>query len=863
MTATTRYSTAAALLALLLSGCGGSGSDEDTPPPPPATTVNPTLSISDASIDEGDGGNTTLQFTIQASATPSAGQAVSDASVSYATAANTASEGTDFVAASGTVQIPGGTTSVTIDVIVIGDADAETDETFTVSLSSPIDATLGQASATGTIRDDDTAIATFGLDARPDNRTCLAPDRPTGDATVVVTDVYPALPDLGQPTKLILEPGGARRWFVLQKSGQIVTFPTTNPSTVSEFIDLNDTRDLRTNSEGGLLGIAFHPDYPATPEIFLSYTIEHSGPPMRHILSRMVLDDVNNPGAGTTEQIILEVDQDFDNHNGGDIAFGPDGYLYFGLGDGGSGNDPRQRAQDTTRLLGAMLRIDVVGTGADYNIPSDNVFAANGKCGPGANADDCPEIYAWGLRNPWRWSFDNATENLWLADVGQGAREEVNIIERGGNYGWRCREGFIATSNAADCNAGELTDPVTDYGRNLGTSITGGHVYRGSAIPALNGLYVFGDFGSGRIWAARPDGAGGYDNDELVDTNLGITAFAIGPDAELYVVDINGATGSGRVRRLEPANTTVTDTIAERLSETGCVSTSDITQPYSGLLPYDLNAPFWSDGADKDRYIGLPNGTTIDIDAAGDFQFPNGTVIVKNFRLGGILVETRHLMRHPDGVWAGYTYEWNSAQTDAVRVRGGKTVTINGQDWIYPSESQCMACHTSAAGFALGAEVSQLNKPFTYPSTGRRANQLETIEHVMMFTAPLPFAVDALDALADPTNTSASLEDRARAYLHTNCAQCHRPNGGTPSAMDLRYTTALRDTNACDAEPLGVDLGIADARLIAPGDANASLLIERMQRRDVHGMPPIGSNLVDTGGVATLSAWINALSDCN
>ena len=174
-----------------------------------------------------------------------------------------------------------------------------------------------------------------------------------------------------------------------------------------------------------------------------------------------------------------------------------------------------------------------------------------------------------------------------------------------------------------------------------------------------------------------------------------------------------------------------------------------------------------------------------------------------------------------------------------------------------------MECHTGAAGFALGPEIAQLNRDATYPSTGRLANQLETIDHVMMFTAPLPGAANTLDALSDPENTSLSLALRARAYLHTNCAQCHRPNGPTPSTMDLHYSTALANTNACDAPPLEGDLGIANARLIAPGDSAASLLVNRMQRRDAHGMPPLGSNVIDASNVAMISAWIDGLADCN
>jgi uncharacterized repeat protein (TIGR03806 family) len=699
----------------------------------------------------------------------------------------------------------------------------------------------------------------FGLDSRPDNLTCLAPARPDADASVTVTDPYPGLPALNQPTKLLLEPGANPRWFVLQKPGQVVTFDPDNATALDTYIDLTASRSLRTNSEGGLLGMAFHPDYPGTPEIFLSYTINHTGPAMRSVIARFVLDDVASPGAGTTEEIILVVDQDFDNHNGGDIAFGPDGYLYIGLGDGGSGGDPNDRAQDTTNLLGAMLRIDVTGPGAGpYAIPADNPFAGNALCGPTAgNADDCPEIYAWGLRNPWRWSFDPDTGELWLADVGQNAWEEVNRIERGGNYGWRCREG-AHDFNTSGCGGGFI-DPLTEYGHAMGNSITGGFVYRGNAISELQGRYVFADYGSGRFWALQSDGQGGYVNDQLIDTNLGPTSFGVGPAGELYFTNIN----AGEILMLSPAGAAAPDTIPSLLSATGCTDPNDATLPYEGLVPYDLNAPFWSDGAAKDRWIGLPNGTTITREADGDWSFPNGTVIVKNFRLGGDLVETRHLMQHPDGVWAGYTYEWNAEQTDAARVEGGKVVNIDGQDWIYPSEGQCMECHTAAAGFALGPETAQLNSDFTYPSTGITANQLETLDHILMFSSPLPGPASGLAALADPFDAAASLDDRARAYLHTNCAQCHRPGGPTASTMDLRYATALADTNACNATPLQGKLGNPAALLIEPGAPQNSLVIERMTRRDIQGMPPIGSVIVDTAGVTLLTEWVNSLTGCN
>jgi len=841
--------------AIALSACTSGGSDTQTTP----TQNLPTLSIADTSVIEGNSGTATLDFTVTLSRS-----STSNVSVAFATSDATAVAGSDYTASSDTLTIAPGATSGTITVDVLGDTNGESDETLTVTLSNASNATIVDGSAVGTIENDD-APAVFGLDSRPDNQTCVAPARTTSVAT---QEAFPNLPSISQPTKMLIEPVADPRWFVLRKSGQLVVFDPDNATAVTPYLDLSGV--VRTASEGGLLGMAFHPNYPATPEIFLSYTRNHSGPAMRSVISRFILDDVtapSEPGAGTVEQVIIEVDQDFDNHNGGDIAFGPnDGYLYIGLGDGGSGGDPNERAQDTAYLLGSFLRIDVTGPNVSfptnpYDIPADNPFANQAKCGPGFNTQNCPEIFAWGMRNPWRWSFDPVSGELWAGDVGQGAREEVDIISRGNNYGWDCREGFIAFADSQPSNcSGTYIDPVHDYPRSQGNSITGGMVYRGSAIGGRTGQYIYADYGSGRIWALRSDGQGGYINEELEDTSRGPTSFGVDQDGELYFTDIN----SGRLIKLVPGSGGGQSAVPDLLSDSGCVDAADITQPYTGLIPYDLNAPFWSDGADKSRFLGLPNGTTLSIDGQDDWQFPPGTVIVKNFRLNGDLIETRHLMHHPDGVWAGYTYEWNAQQTEAMRVIGGKTVNIAGQDWIYPSEAQCDQCHTSAAGQALGPETAQLNRDLTYPSTGRTDNQLETLDHIMMFTSPLAGTPDTLPALVDPMDTNADIDDRARAYLHSNCANCHQPGGGAPVDIDLRYTTALQDTNACDVIPQVGDLGLANARIIAPGAASRSVLVERANRRDTVsiGMPPIGSTLVDTAGVALLTDWVNGLTGC-
>jgi uncharacterized repeat protein (TIGR03806 family) len=343
---------------------------------------------------------------------------------------------------------------------------------------------------------------------------------------------------------------------------------------------------------------------------------------------------------------------------------------------------------------------------------------------------------------------------------------------------------------------------------------------------------------------------------EGLETGFNISSFAEDNDGELYITNIyrdlhriTGAGGGGTG-------------VATQLSATGCVNSTNATQPASGLIPYAPSAPFWSDGAAKERWIGLPDGQNITVGADGDWDFPNGSVLVKNFRLADRLVETRLFMRHPDGVWAGYSYEWNAQQTDATLVRGGKQVTVGGQTWIYPSEGQCLQCHTTAAGGSLGLETRQLAFNITYPQTGRDAHQLMTLNSINTLAPQIANPADE-DPYANPTGTAGTLTERARAYLHTNCSQCHRPSGPTQANMDLRYGTALADTNACDVVPGLGALGIGDARLIAPGAAARSVLIARMSRRDAHGMPPLGSAQVDAEGAELLTDWVNSLTNCN
>jgi glucose/arabinose dehydrogenase len=364
-----------------------------------------------------------------------------------------------------------------------------------------------------------------------------APAPSTGNLPALTLARTFAALSFSSPVAMLQAPGDNARWFVLERGGRVVVFPNNDAATsaqVTEFIRI--TVDAR--GEGGLLGMAFHPNFPATPHVFLSYT--RTGNPLTSVIDRYSSNDGGATLDPATRVEILTLEQPFDNHKGGHIAFDRAGKLYIGFGDGGSGNDPQNNGQNLNALLGKILRIDIdalPAAGKNYAIPSDNPFAAGGGA---------PEIYASGFRNPWRWSFDRDTGRLWLGDVGQSAWEEVDIVTRGGNYGWRVCEGVHLRGSIAPCNSAAFIDPVAEYDHAAGCSITGGYVYRGASIPALTGVYLYGDFCAGTIWALRETTGA---TQAAINSGLSVVSFAESSDGELYVVDLNGT-----LHRIVPAS---------------------------------------------------------------------------------------------------------------------------------------------------------------------------------------------------------------------------------------------------------------------------------------------------------------------
>jgi hypothetical protein len=307
-------------------------------------------------------------------------------------------------------------------------------------------------------------------------------------------------------------PNDASRWFVVEQGGRIRAFENdAAASTTDDFIDLGSR--VNFDGEGGLLGMAFHPDFATNGRVFLNFTVLTGGR-VRSVTAEFTSSDGGQTLDPASERDLLTVVKPEANHNGGNLEFGPDGFLYVGLGDGGGSGDPGDHAQDPHVLLGKMLRIDVDSRpgGAPYGIPAGaegNPFEGNALCNAdGTGAQNCPEIYALGFRNPWRWSFDRQGGELWVADVGQADWEEIDRVELGKNYGWNTREGAHCFEPATGCSSAGLTDPVAEYGHDIGFSIIGGYVYRGGQATDKAGRYVFGDLG-GMIASLAPDGAGG------------------------------------------------------------------------------------------------------------------------------------------------------------------------------------------------------------------------------------------------------------------------------------------------------------------------------------------------------------------
>jgi glucose/arabinose dehydrogenase len=355
-----------------------------------------------------------------------------------------------------------------------------------------------------------------------------APPPPSGPLVLTLT---PVLSGLNSPVDLQNAADGSGRLFVVEQQGQI-RIVSNNSLVPTPFLDITSLVDF--GGEKGLLGLAFHPAYSQNRRFFVNYDRVVSGQ-MQTVIAEFQTSASNpNQADPNSQRILFTVNQPFPNHKGGQLAFGPDGFLYIGLGDGGSAGDPLGNAQNRQVLLGKMLRIDVDHTspGLQYAIPSDNPFL---------NGVDRGEVWAYGLRNPWRFSFDVPSGRLFVADVGQDKFEEIDILQKGGNFGWNIMEGLHCFKPSSGCNMTGLILPITEYDHSQGDAVIGGYVYRGPAIPRLSGTYLFSDFESGTIWGLTENSTGQWTRSQLIAGGRNISSFGRDEAGELYVLDYSGS----------------------------------------------------------------------------------------------------------------------------------------------------------------------------------------------------------------------------------------------------------------------------------------------------------------------------------
>lgn len=724
---------------------------------------------------------------------------------------------------------------------------------------------------------------------------------------ITAVNAFPAI-NFNEPLDLATPPGESNRLFVVEKGGDIEVIPNLTTPAAQTFLNLDGIVNGRTaqgesfmtNGESGLLGLAFHPDYATNRRFFIYYTLRING--VAHQRLSEFACSVDNPNLAdpASEKVFLQLLDDYDNHNGGCVKFGPDGYLYLSLGDEGDQNDAGDNSQKITKdFWSSLIRIDVNVDPANYNanpnlrpnahagvvldsasgnprykVPADNPWVGattfNGQPVVGTVRT---EFWAVGLRNPWRFSFDT-NGDLWLADVGGGSWEEINRVVRGGNYEWAYREGVTGQGPRWSQRPAGWTGanpPLYAYGHGSGTfqgnSVTGGVVYRGTRLPALTGKYIFADYSSGNIWSLDP--AIGANSVARIAGEGGIAGFGVDPsNGDVLMADLNG-----QVRRLV---TQAVDTgFPATLTETGLFDDVATLTPTAGLVAYDVNLPFWSDHAKKRRWFGMPElGTMLGFSEEGPWTTPAGTVWVKHFDMettrGNPAItkrlETRVLVRNAEGAY-GVSYRWNAAGTEATLANdAGEEFTlqidVNGstidQLWRIPSRSECMTCHTAQAGHSLSFNTRQLNLPGAIgPLNGNFVQILEDAGYLSGLTA----SAETLPKHVARDDAGYSLEARARAWLDVNCSYCHKQGGTAPANFDARATVPLFDMNLVNVPPTSGALHPED-RLIVPGMEERSAIIHRAANRNGYSrMPPLGSNVTDPAGVQLLIDWVESMGD--
>jgi putative heme-binding domain-containing protein len=677
----------------------------------------------------------------------------------------------------------------------------------------------------------------------------------------VLERLYPKLA-FNRPLDITPLPG-TNRLVVLEESGRMFSFiPGADAEKADPFGNLSEFDREATRS----YALTFHPRFKENRFVFTWLVRDLKGADFLEEGTRIVRFRVTE---SSPPQLDLSTAQTIitwraGGHNGGNLRFGPDGMLYISTGDGTRPDPPDAEAtgQDISDLLSSVLRIDVDHPDKDrfYSIPGDNPFLDIPKARG--------EVWAYGLRNPWRMSFDPKTGELFVGDVGWELWEAVYRVRRGGNYGWSITEASRQDVRP-DRPRGRspVLAPLVAHPHGEAASITGGEFYHGKKLPDLQGAYLYGDWQMGTFWLLRNDGDKVREHRELARSSLMPVGFGIDHEGELLIVDYSAG---GLWQLTKRAQTADAAPFPRKLSETGLFTDTPAQTPAPGVTGFKINAPRWADHATAQRWVAFPDKSGVTVASAskgvvlrGRWEFPAGAVLAKTYSLDmergnpatRRRVETQVL--HYDGaLWGAYSYRWNAEQTDAELVpREGAETTFTVQDaaapggamqqrWRFYSRSECARCHTLMNTFAQGFSALQLDRT-TPQEPGRQLDAL-----IRLGIAP------AEPRLTDPHGTTGGAEVKARSYLHANCGVCHQFNcgGGVPSYMNIEV--ALKDASLIDARPVQGGLDLPDARVIASGDPSRSVLLYRMATAGRGHMPYLGSHLVDDRGILLVRDWI-------
>ncbi len=670
------------------------------------------------------------------------------------------------------------------------------------------------------------------------------------------------------------------RWFVCEQRGPIYSFKKDpNVEKADVFFDATQIKSFDPAIATGVdnvYALAFHPQFAKNRYCYVCYLIRgkvKAGLPEGSRIVRFKVTDTDPPQVDiASEKIVLTWPSG--GHNGCDLQFGHDGFLYISTGDGTGPNPPdgKNTGQDVSDLLSSVLRIDVdrEDKGLGYAVPPDNPFVKL--------AGARPEIWAYGFRNPWRMSFDRKTGDLWVGDVGWELWELVYKVQRGGNYGWSAFEGKQPVKPSGLRGPTKILPPTIDFPHTEAASITGGFVYRGKKFPELVGAYVCGDWVTRKVWASKFDGDKLLWHKEIAMGDQRVVGFGEDVDGELYIVHHDE---KGTLHELvpNPAAKTFRDVFPRKLSQTGLFANVAEHRLAPGVHAFDVTVPLWADHASAERFVALPGDTPIkmydDFVTLPERMHPNWIYFPKNGVLGKTLsmemevgnpksrrkLETQ--MLHYDGSqWHGYTYRWNEKQTDADLVESkGDEIALTVKDPHEPGgvrkqkyhlagRGECLRCHNSWTGVALAFNLPQLGaQARVFESMGlitvkRRENGVDVPTSVHP-----KYLVDVADGKQD-------LEARARSYLHVNCAHCHQYSGGGTADIDLRGSLDLAKMKVLDHPPVQGTFDIPDVRIVAPGDPTRSLIYFRMAKTGPGRMPHIGSEIVDAQGLQVVHDWI-------